>query len=381
MGQISAFRVALGVYLGYALWLTLIRNWKPVTNPWAVKLVLAVSALIIPTLIDMGFGIRSAGLATPIYAHWFNLLFALLFALTVDRADVIPYLKWYCYFSVIEAIIGLYAYFTLEFPLAFIVQVYGSDFVSQLDMIHVEGDLTRLNGTFFDPNFYGFYLVSVIAISQWLYFYSEKKPRYLAFAGLALGQLILTSSRTALLGLLGVLVAIAVVRRLGLRVLVITCIIALLGSIPLLLDASLGARFINPGTAFERLAFFQRGLNAFLGNPIVGGGSEALVDPESGISTAHSVYISVLGRNGLLGLSCYCVALILVLHQVILSRKIERSRKEFVLQILLMLAMIFVSYDIWYFFEPLYVWLAFALVFARPHAVNHELVPYAKTSV
>jgi O-antigen ligase len=49
------------------------------------------------------------------------------------------------------------------------------------------------------------------------------------------------------------------------------------------------------------LEFFARGLSAFARAPVVGSGTASLIDPASGLATAHSVYLSVLGKFGLIG--------------------------------------------------------------------------------
>ena len=362
LGEISLFRVAMVAYFFCAIWKFLFLRSVLNNGSAVIRLIFGCVLIIIPTVIDLIFFVEEPSLAKPIYAFWANVAFFVLFSLTVEQKHFVYYLKWYCYVAVFEAIISLYSHFTMNFPLDFVIQTYGSEYAQGLSMFNVNDDLVRLSGTFFDPNFYGIYLVSVIASSCWLFFYSSTSVGYLLLAGLSLYQLMLTGSRTALLGLCGVIFATLLIRKANLiKVVGFLLLLAVLGSLPLLFDASLANQLIDGSSIVERFDFFQRGVDAFLANPLFGSGSSALVDPATGISTAHSVYLSILGRNGIFGLLFFLFAVLIIFFPAVWGNQVERPQRDFALQFLLMIGIIFISYDILYFFEPLF--FLFAMMF------------------
>ena len=317
-------------------------------------------------MVDLAFHIDAPDLAAPIYAFWGNLLFLVVFSIAVGREDVDVYLRWYCYVSVFESVVALYAYFTLSFPLEFIIREFGTDYVRGLALLNVDGEYVRLTGTFFDPNFYGIYLVSVIVIGQWIFFHRGRNWIYLAISLLSFGQLVLTASRTAMLGLCGVLFAILILRRVRVRIWMPLVLFAMVfGGLVVAFDNQLADRLLSGESVVERLEFFRRGLEAFELAPIFGSGSPALVDPATGLSSAHSVYISLLGRSGLLGLAAYALSFLVLAYPLLAQRGIGTSQREFLLQFIMMIGVVFLSYDILYFFEPLFVWLALMLVFTK----------------
>jgi len=366
LGAVSLFRLVGLAYFAYALWCSLFARRVFHADGVPIRLFVGVGLIICPTVVDIVFFVDSPSLAAPIYAFWANLLFFVCFSLTVEPEDSVYYLKWYCYASVVETIIALYGHFSMEFPLGFLIQDYGSDYVKQLSMFNVNEDLVRLSGTFFDPNFYGIYLVSVIAISCWLFSYAGRQIFFLLVAGLSLYQLVLTGSRTAMLGLCGVIIAVVLMRKISLGKLVgLLCLLGFAGSLPLVFDSSLATQLTSSASVMERLEFFKRGIDAFMASPLWGSGSGALVDPVTHISTAHSVYLSILGRNGILGFLCFVLAVLIVLSPVIFESQARQSQREFVFQLLLMLGIFFIAYDILYFFEPLFFLFAMMLVFTK----------------
>jgi hypothetical protein len=110
-------------------------------------------------------------------------------------------LKAYVLMSIVGLFIAYYAYFFDKIPFIFLIRSYGFDAARSLHYINVNSNYVRLAGSFYDPNFYGIYLFSVIIFSGWLYKYSRGSKFYLILIGISIVTLLLTVSRTALIGL------------------------------------------------------------------------------------------------------------------------------------------------------------------------------------
>ncbi|WP_253912963.1 O-antigen ligase family protein [Ralstonia pickettii] len=361
IGDLSLFRIALFVYAFCAITKILVSS-SAVVRGDVVRLVVSGALIVAPTIIDVIFLTNDQALIRVVYSFWANMAFWAAFSLTVDRRHLEYYLRWYCFVAVFESAIAIYGYVTMKFPLDFLIYEYGTDYAKGLSVFNVNDGFVRLTGTFFDPNFYGIYLASVLAIAVWLYIYREKKVFYLLLSGLCFCQLILTTSRTSLLALGGVAAAFVAYQGIAAWVVLLIFLVVMAGGLSIgLLDPAIFDKMFSGESVSDRFSFFERGLNGFLSNPIFGGGSEAIVDPESGLSTAHSVYLSVLGRNGLFGMLCFFLAMIIIIKPVMVVGRRDMATRHFVVQMFLLVAISFVAYDTLYYFEPLYI--LFAMMF------------------
>ena len=373
-GEISLFRVSFAIYLIYILYRIIFYRNIHTEQRDIFRLLMTVTLIATPALIDLLFFTKEESLIRSIYAFFGNLAFFTVFALAVDGKYFTYYLKWYCYASILESFVALYAYFTLEFPLDFLIKLYGSDYVQELNMININDDFVRLTGTFFDPNFYGIYLISVIASSVWLYLYRGRNLFFVFLCALSCFQLVLTGSRTSLASLAGVIFVFTAYRGINIkRVFLITLLISLTFLIATFFNPILASKIFDSASTYDRLEFIQRGINAFIDNPFFGGGSVALVDPETGRSTAHSVYLSILGRNGFFGLTLFIIAIAIFSYPLLDKRRIVFENRHYVAQFMLMIGISFIPYDTLYFFEPLY--FQFAMMFVcMKHSANSMVV-------
>jgi len=340
----------------------LVRLNNSQTTEEFARLLIAGALFALPALIDIVFLTTDPLLIRSVLSFFANLLFWAAFSFVVDSRYFEHYLKWYCWISVLESAIALYAYATMKFPLDFLIEAYGSDYVKSLSIFNINDGFVRLNGTFFDPNFYGIYLVSVIAAALWMYLYKGRSSFYLLLTLVSFVQLIMTTSRTSMLALGGVVIAYVIYRGVATWIVLAgSVVVAIAGTMLVMASPAMYDRLFNSESVNDRLAFFERGINAFLESPIFGGGSESLVDPASGISTAHSVYLSVLGRNGLFGAVSFLFAVAIIMAPIISGRCEGIARRHFAMQVFLFVTIAFVSYDTLYYFEPLY--LLFGLMF------------------
>lgn len=368
IGDLSLLRIALFVYLILAIFRILFHRGLALRID-IVRLAVTGGLIIAPTVVDVVFLTDDPTLIRVVYSFWANIAFWVAFSLVVEKRHLEYYLRWYCAVAVLESAIAIYGYVTMKFPLDFLISEYGTQYAKGLSIFNVNDGFARLTGTFYDPNFYGIYLVSVMAVAVWLYTYAERRFFYVLLTGLCFCQLILTASRTALLALGGVVIAFAMYQGIALWAIFLTCFTLVgIGLGVSFWDEALFGRLFSGESVVDRFSFFERGLNGFLNNPIFGGGSESLVDPESGMSTAHSVYLSVLGRNGLFGVLCFLLATVIIMKPIMAGGRRNIATKHFVVQMFLLVAISFVSYDTLYYFEPLYVLFAMMFVCMKSDA-------------
>ncbi len=104
----------------------------------------------------------------------------------------------------------------------------------------------------------------------------------------------------------------------------------------------------------DRVAFAERGLTAFFRAPVFGSGTLALIDPGSGFSTAHDVYLTILGKFGIIGAIAYGA---FIFFPVLISGNEARTIGDRTLAALcvLPLAAMYLSYDFFQFLEFQYV--------------------------
>lgn len=321
---------------------------------WSTLILLASTFLVVVINV-MDYRLLSGwpDLRKPIIAHLFNISTLLSIVVFIDNEKkLILSLKAYVLTSIVALIIAYYAFFLGDIPFSFLLREYGTDIAQSLRYLNVNGDVVRLTGPFFDPNFYGIYLLSVIIFSGWLYIYADRSKAYLLLIGASCVSLVLTGSRTALMGL-GVAYILYIFleaerkRAHWLGVFVVT----LAGAIAFAARASAG-RWFDTESIVDRFHFYTPAWNAFQGNMFFGGGSLALLDKESGVSTAHMVYLSLLGKYGLIGTITYLIFIFCPINYIYFRRGfIKKSYRNLVLFLYLPLAAMYFAYDFMSYLE------------------------------
>ncbi len=336
---------------------------------WALRwpaLLLFVSTFFVfaLNLLDYAQLAPMPALRTPISAHLFNIvLFISIFAYIDTERKFILSLETYVRASVIALFIGYYAYFLGDIPFSFLLHKFGSAFARNLNYLNVNDGVVRLTGPFYDPNFYGIYLLSVAVISAWLYRHCERSRLYLVLIAASVFSLLLTGSRTALMGLgVAYLCYIGLESKnksLHMKVLYVSGLIAIV----IFITGVSSGRFFDMDSVTDRLRFYETAWRAFSNHVFFGGGTVAVLEQESGISTAHMVYLSLLGKYGLFGTAIYMVFIFSPLAYAHRARGIMPARyRNLVFYLLVPLAAMYVSYDFMTFLE--FEYFIFAIAYA-----------------
>jgi len=357
IGAISLFRLA--TILGILISLIVIA-----TAPGRLR---RENRRFLPFLFGAAFGpavdlVREGSSAhlLEVYAFFANLLCCWVCVVLIStRERLMKAMKWVALAAFAAIAITWYDLLAGALPLETLLRECGSDYAQELAFQGQDGEIRRLAGPFFDPNFLGAYLVLVVAICSALW---ESERRWLwrvtSFASIV--TLLFTLSRTALLGLLVLGLARGSRRWWTVRR------VAAFGAgatAALLLAAHLWEGFLERMLIqdLSRLDFWFRGLAAFAENPLIGGGASAVVDPESGYATAHIVYISLLGKYGLVGAT---LGLLFVLGPYVMARRLHSSdgQRRFVVSIIAPLLAMYFTYDFFMFLD--FQYLLFGLAYA-----------------
>jgi hypothetical protein len=336
---------------------------------WALRwpaLVLFVSTFFVfaLNLLDYAQLAPMPALRTPISAHLFNIvLFISIFAYIDTERKFILSLKTYVWASIVALFVAYYAYFLGDIPFSFLLHKFGSDFARDLTYLNVNDGVVRLTGPFYDPNFYGIYLLSVVVISAWLYRHWERSRLYLALIAVSIFSLLLTGSRTALMGLgVAYLCYIALEsknKNLHMKTLYVLGLVAIV----VFITGVSSGRFFDMDSVTDRLRFYETAWRAFSDNVYFGGGTVAVLEPESGVSTAHMVYLSLLGKYGLFGTAIYLVFIFCPLGYAHVARGVMPVRyRNLIFYLLVPLAAMYVSYDFMTFLE--FEYFIFAIAYA-----------------
>ena len=315
-----------------------------------------------------------------IVSHSINLFLMLQIVLLIDsRQQLILMLRGYIFTSVVAISIGYFGFFYEAIPFESILREYGSESAVETSYIIQDGDFFRLSGAFMDPNFFGIYLLTVLIFSSWLYVIHGKNNFYLLIVVLALTTLFFTLSRTAMIGLLvfgGVYIFLWQDRWKSaiLVVLVFLAIIIAVGIVvvaPVLFD-----RLLNTESGADRLHFISKGLDAFVAHPLFGSGVINIIDDETGIATAHLMYLTVLAKFGIVGGFAYFLFIFYPLLDVIFAgRTFLREYRILIFGLYVPLFVMYFLYDFLMFLEFQY------LIFAVGYSValsSYSKVKYVK---
>lgn len=310
-----------------------------------------------------------------IVSHSINLFLMLQIVLLIDsREQLILILHGFIFTSLVAISIGYFGFFYETIPFESILREYGSESAVGTSYIIQDGDFFRLSGAFMDPNFFGIYLLTVLIFSTWLYVIHAKNNFYLLIAGLALTTLFFTLSRTAMIGLLvfgSVYIflwqdrwKLVILAALGFLVVVATVGIVVLA--PALFD-----RLLNTESAGDRVRFISKGIEEFVAHPLFGSGVINIIDDETGIATAHLMYITVLAKFGIFGACAYFLFIFYpILNVIFVGRRFLKEYRIFIFGLYVPLFAMYFLYDFLMFLEFQY------LIFAIGYSV--ALSSYSK---
>lgn len=298
-------------------------------------------------------------------AYFLNLAgMAMMFSAVASRAAFLEATRWFCYAAAASIPIAWYAWATGELPGENLLRAFGSEYGRDLSYLNVSEDIVRLTGPFFDPNFFGAYLVMAIAVCMTLWSL-ERRRRWLLISAASSISLLATTSRTALLGLF-VLAIVGGGRGLGgagRRMLVLLAVLAVAVPIAGAVWEGFYERLMN--TDLTRLEFLARGWSAFSSGPLLGRGAAGMEDPETGHATAHMLYLSALGKYGVIGGGLLLWFVFAPLLAVLCREDVDPLSRQFVLAVMAPLAAMYLTYDFFLFleFQFLLLGIVYAVVF------------------
>lgn len=267
--------------------------------------------------------------------------------------------------------------------------------------ITLQGTFPRAGSTFSEPNFAGLFaaIVVVLSLSRML-FYRERKrlmriATFLIFF-IALFALIGSLSRTAWLGALTSFLIIAAIRTIKTGNLLfvfksLTAAFVLIGGLFIASNVFMdgyGNELVerriqqdnpiqNTGNIYGREKNIKEAFTAFSQNPIQGMGFGGIirVAKTRSISTGHSLYMTILGEYGFIGVILYTLFFGLILFM--LYNRISIKKKYGYLDIGLLLALITVmianlGYDSAFNFDA--SWLVIILSIMAANSLHRESV-------
>lgn len=276
--------------------------------------------------------------------------------------------------SVMCLAIDAYWLVTGRLPLADFVAFAQGGSMSLADVNVSFAGVPRLASAFFDPSFYGLFIVLSLVM---LLFLGERigSPLFRwALFFLSSVALLLTMSRTSYVGLI-VLLSIAVVLlrqvrrpllRLGLVSVAAAAVYIVAGDHETM--TALIARIAELGDMGSRAPYHIAGVEAWQRAPLIGMGSDGLLELQQKYwftmnSSAHMVYLTWLAKYGLVGFLCYLAFLVLpLIHVVRHWSSLEQKGRFLILGTMLPLMVMYIAYD---YFEALeFQYIMFGLVYS-----------------
>ena len=339
------------------------------------------------------------------------------------QAQIHGLLRAFVLSSIVTTAVALYAGTMNALPFERLIRTLGSEQARALTYVNDDTVFERATSTFFDPNFYGIYCMLVIVSITYLWLH-DRPARHLAILFVVnLTCMTLTLSRTAVVGALAgfalTFVLVPRARRFAVGAAVATVALlyastvfqsydgfaqlqdqaqSVVRSVQQLFAANGGrgaaaggsggsndrdgsaervesvqrnvrGRVADARSLQVRREFIDRGVAVFAKSPVFGRGSAGLVTPEMPLSTAHLTYITLLARYGLIGTGVYFAYLFLPLALVWGTRTPPAPRLLVSLAIVPLLV-VYLSYDIFMFFEVQYLFfgVAYATAVHRPWA-------------
>ena len=192
----------------------------------------------------------------------------------------------------------------------------------------VKGSFTRISGPFAQSTTFGRYLMFLVifGVAIWRYLTGRVRVVMAVMLGLSFGFLLLTNTRSAILGAAIGLLVVAVLQRSG-RMLATMAVIAVAG---LVLLPSVGARFAQLGDTREvggaptgntlawRLGYWGEIITLANRNPVTGIGPNMTQTQTDEAKKPHNDFLRAYVETGVVGLLAY-VAMVLILLRTAVS--------------------------------------------------------------
>jgi len=281
-------------------------------------------------------------------------------------------IRFYILGSLVALFVAVFSVIVGHLPFEGIIRANQSELRANTNFINYGTSGYRLTSSFTDPNFYGLYLCFVIILCIYLYNYVEKRRYINVLIILNVVALVLTLSRTALLGLAAIIVVcICKIRGWLVKMMLALSAIALVSVIVLLfnfekVDSSIFLkRLEDTKSVYSRVAYWENGLKVFTDNPIIGGGSRLLSGGDNGspVASAHIVYLSLLAKYGLIGFFIYAIFLIYPIYIVVKNK--NKLSEKYVFLIVVVYSSIFIMYWVYDFFQFLeFQYLIFGFIYS-----------------
>lgn len=380
--NIAAFRVvvALWVVTAAAGVLSNRIRWRRETLV-GLALLLILAAI---NAVDLARADHVSIIGRDTVVHMINLaLVALVLTAVRDARSLHLWLATLVWTSVVPLAISAFAMIVGQLPFEALLLSHMTEMVAiQQFTIRYESTL-RLAGAFYDPNFYGIYLVQVIAISAWLYPRTRHRPLLGLLVVLNTAALVLTLSRTAWVGLAVLaVIALASMPPRRLMPLAVAVVLTIVIAFPLIFDPGgsavvqdIVARFTDSASTIDRIDYLANGWRAFADSPLSGSGSQGLLDGRFTVASAHNVYLSWLAKYGILGTLPYLAFLFGPLLIASAGRRQDIALRRLVYRIIIPLSIMYLAYDAFAFLEFQFLIFGLLWVAATPPRYDDSVGP------
>ncbi len=316
-------------------------------------------------------------------------LFYSVYVMLDNREKILLFMKCHIAVSVIPFSIAVFQLLTGNLPFQGLLDQYSNEYLqgrTYFSTAAVEAgyqDYYRLTSSFFDPNFYGYYCLTVVISALTLIIHYRKASWYypiiIVFNVVAL---LGTSSRTSFYGLLIVGLLFLRMQKRS-RYMTVTTTIAAIGITLFIADFMMGSgwtdyaykRFFlkeegagaSADVFYGRIDYFYAGIEVFLEQPMFGAGSSTFLSVLGGdIPSAHNAFLTWLALYGVVGFLCsvgfvlYPLIMLAKANSYRLAKRIEF--KYLVAAFILSTICIYLMYDSFELMESQYVY--YALVYA-----------------
>jgi O-antigen ligase len=195
------------------------------------------------------------------------------------------------------------------------------------------GDGIRFASMFSDANFWGYFQLYITLIGFYVYKFT-KKNIFGVLTLLSILGILISASRSALIGLIIAififLIYIKQLKRYLIYFLISLILLSVINTISLENNVATSlSRFSNESSVGDegvRIALMLNGINKFIHNPLFGAGIGNLIVKGriDMVSSAHNIYLSILGEMGLFGFIPFIIFIYLI--AISLIRIIRRSK-------------------------------------------------------
>ena len=364
--NISLFRILFLIWCAYFLKDILLGNIN-IKRSYGLFYGLYIMILII-NLIDWLKLDANPLLGKDIFNHIANLSLVFLVVYYINSEKKLDAaMRVYVLGSLLAFFIAVYSFVMGELPFEWFIRTFESELRESQRLMFSTKDLSafRITSSFTDPSFYGLYICFVIILCIYLYYYVEKIKYIPALLFINIVALVGTLSRTALLGF-AVIIAVSIfkIRRFWVQLawlapIMVCCSIFFYFNPEIFNSLILYERFTDAESAIIRLDYIKNGLEVFIDNPIMGGGSDLLGQGELNPS-AHLVYLSILAKYGLIGFIVYAIFLLYpICHVAIYKNSLPGKYVYLIIAVYSTIFVMYLFYDFFQFLEFQYLMFGF----------------------